>query len=206
MIARPEQRDTFANDYHSGLARTSAPNDSLQREYTVARLQECLLCLRLLTICNPIGVFLPSPQMQHQAAMKIWSVCKFRKVLPSKNIHCSLQRSLAPLANAITGHDQERCKQLLIDHGITQKVRQSMKWEQQHYCDSQNRHLHDSPRSITVHTKNQPWETLLAHSINSKPSKSLSIKALTVDSSMLALTMNDLLIAQNIPKTCCHEL
>ncbi len=71
MIARPEQRDTFANDYHSGLARTSAPNDSLQREYTVARLQECLLCLRLLTICNPIGVFLPSPQMQHQAAMKI---------------------------------------------------------------------------------------------------------------------------------------
>jgi len=46
MIARPEQRDTFANDYHSGLARTSAPNDSLQREYTVARLQECLLCLK----------------------------------------------------------------------------------------------------------------------------------------------------------------
>jgi len=41
MIARPEQRDTFANDYHSGLARTSAPNDSLQKN---TLLQDCFCC------------------------------------------------------------------------------------------------------------------------------------------------------------------
>jgi len=41
-----------------------------------------------------------------------------------------LKQSLLAIAykGAIAGHDQERCKQLLIDHGIAQKEgRQSMK-------------------------------------------------------------------------------
>ena len=59
--------------------------------------------------------------MLPEAAFKVVpSMCKFRKALKlwSKVVQ---QNYTVAYNDAIAGHDQERCKQLLVDHGETQK-------------------------------------------------------------------------------------